>query len=478
MVKEILRFFFRRALRLVGGLLVFGSLTLIVFILILDLTVGLENPYLGIVAYMILPAFLILGLLLVPLDGFLRRRRAAAGILEEPIHLVLDLSDKRQRALLYFFIIATVIIIVISTVGIYKGVEFMDTTTFCGLTCHKIMKPEFTAFGKSPHASVPCIECHIGPGAPWFVRAKLSGIPQVYHYTMKDYERPIPTPVAALRPSRDTCENCHWPDRFHGNALWTRITYKQDRANSLRAETMVMKVGSGAEKGANIHSHIVQRIWYLPADAKRTKIAWIKVERVDGGVVEYALPAERDNLKHLRKRVDSRFMDCIDCHNRAAHEFVDYEKQIDLALTKGEIDRSIPFIKKEAMAAVPYRNRLHNEKEQAENLRRINLIPAAYEKKYPEVYRTRAKDIRGAARRIRAICEDSFFPHMRLWSGAYPNWVTHEGCFRCHGALVRVDDKSMSKLSADCRLCHSLPEAAGPPVETLELISARKAAKE
>lgn len=472
MLKEITSFFVHRALRLIGGLLVFGSLTLMVFILLLDIIVGLSNPYLGIIAYMILPGFLALGLILVPLDSFLRRRRIRAGLLEEPIHLTLDLSHPRQRALIYFFSISTAVIIMIATIATYKGIEFMDTKTFCGLTCHKIMKPEYVAYSRSPHAGVACVECHIGPGAPWFVRAKLSGLPQVYHYTLKDYERPISTPVAALRPSRDTCENCHWPERFYGSDLRTHITYKSDRDNTMQTRLMIMKVGSGAQKGANIHSHVVQKIWYLPANSKRSEIAWVKVKRVNGTIAEYVLPSACGDLTNIKKKLDVRFMDCIDCHNRSAHNFQPFENLLDLALTEGDIDRTIPYIKKEAMAAVPVFHdsatpeleRAPTEAEMARTLRAIEAIPATYQKKYPDVFNTRSTDIAAAAKGIRDVCEASYFPHMHLWAGTYPNWATHEGCFRCHGTLVKVKGKPGETLSRDCKLCHSLPATAGPGV--------------
>ncbi|MDO8684247.1 MAG: hypothetical protein Q7N50_12275 [Armatimonadota bacterium] len=459
-MREILHFFIQRFLRLIGGLMVFTSISLLVFMLLVDLIAGITNPYLGIITYMILPTILGIGLILVPLDSFLRRRRIAAGRPDEPFCLTINFCEPRQRNLAYFFGIASMFILVIATIATYKAIEFMDTITFCGLTCHRIMRPEHAAFVRSPHAGGSCVECHIGPGAPWFVKAKLTGIPQVIHYTLRSYERPVPTPVAALRPSRDTCENCHWPEQFYGNSLRTDISYLPDRNNTIRRRTMIMKVGSGAEKGANIHSHIVQKIWYLPANSKRTDIAWVRVKRVDGTTAEYVNPEHRDELAVIKKKLETRFMDCIDCHNRAAHRFDSFERMVDSAMTQGELDRTIPYLKREAIAVVPKLDRAPTDAEYAKALRKLSEIPSAYQKKYPEVYQARGKDIAKAAGTLRKLYQDSEFPHMRISDATYPNWATHEGCFRCHGVLVKQSGAAKETVGRDCLLCHTVPETS------------------
>ena len=38
-----------------------------------------------------------------------------------------------------------------------------------------VMEPEYTAYQFSPHARVGCVQCHIGSGASYFVKSKLSG---------------------------------------------------------------------------------------------------------------------------------------------------------------------------------------------------------------------------------------------------------------------------------------------------------------
>jgi hypothetical protein len=84
----------------------------------------------------------------------------------------------------------------------YRGVEYLDSTTLCGTTCH-VMLPENTAYHVSPHAHVACMDCHIGPGLPWMVRAKLTGLRQVYMVATHTYPRPTPSPVkTSVRPAK------------------------------------------------------------------------------------------------------------------------------------------------------------------------------------------------------------------------------------------------------------------------------------
>jgi hypothetical protein len=132
--------------------------------------------------------------------------------------LVRDLGDRAQRP-----IFAT---------ASYRGVEYVDSINFCGTTCPTVTSPEYTAYQNSPHAHVTCIDCHIGPGAPWFVRSKLSGLRQVLAVTFHAYSRPIPSPVKYLRPPRETCEQCHWPQRFTGDKFLVKTSYKDDESYS------------------------------------------------------------------------------------------------------------------------------------------------------------------------------------------------------------------------------------------------------
>lgn len=460
-MQTVINWFAHRPLRLVGGFLVFLSVGLLIFLILLDFVVGLRNPYLGIVTYLILPAVLVLGLLLVPLDSWIQRKRVAHGLPEYP---VIDLCDLRQRKIFSFFALASVVILIVMTVVTYKSVEYMDHKAFCGEVCHKVMVPEYTAYLRSAHASVECVACHIGPGAPWFVKAKISGVPQVWHYTLGDYPRPLETPVRALRPSRDTCENCHWPQAFYGSTLRTTVTYDTDRANTRQVSSMIMHVGSGGVVGSGIHSHMISKIHYLPAVENHTEIAWVRVERPDGSSQEFVNPAHRHNLAKLRKKFQNRFMDCIDCHNRAAHDFEPVEKLIDDAIAHGKIDQSLPFIKREAMAAVGDTDKPPTQTQYSRAITRIRGIEAFFKRELGEGYPGREGDVRRAVRAIEQAYSGSMFPHMRVAPSTYPNWRSHDGCFRCHGAMERLGKGRDADISADCGLCHT-EQTSGEPAE-------------
>jgi hypothetical protein len=461
----IISWFKQRPLRMLGGLIVFFSTGLLIFLVLLDIVAGLKNPYIGIIAYMMLPGLLVFGLILVPIDLWIQRRRKAHGLPEYP---VIDMCDIHQRRIVTFFSVTTVMILMVMTVVTYKSVEFMDTKTFCGKVCHKVMIPEYTAYLHSPHASVDCIQCHIGPGAPWFVRAKLSGLPQVWHYMRKDYPRPLGTPVKALRPSRDTCENCHWPQAFYGSRLRTTITYQTDQNNTRQVNSMILRVGSGGVTGSGIHSHIIGHIDYLPGVENRSEMAWIRLKRADGSVQEFVNPTYKDKLDDLRKKEAVRFMDCIDCHNRAAHEFEPFEKLLDEGITRQRVDSSIPFIKKQAMDAAGDLEKVPTESEQAQAVTRIENIKSYYQKEYPDIYKTRQQDIQQSVEAIRDIYLKTYFPHMKVGSDTYPNWRTHAGCFRCHGVMVAATPGGRdAAVSADCNLCHS-DQTTGDPVSLLK----------
>ncbi len=168
------------------------------------------KPYVGIFAYMILPAVLIVGLALIPIGAALERRRRHRLEPEEvPPYPQLDLNSPAVRRSVITFLVFAIVFVTLSAAGSYRAYEYSDSVRFCGLTCHTVMKPEYTTYLQSPHARVACVDCHVGPGAGWYVRSKLSGAYQVYAAAFDKYPRPIPTPVANLRPAQQTCEQCH-----------------------------------------------------------------------------------------------------------------------------------------------------------------------------------------------------------------------------------------------------------------------------
>jgi hypothetical protein len=451
---------------LLGAVMAIFSLVIIVVLLILGATGTVANPYTGILAFMVGPAVLVFGLLLIPI-GIIRerRRRSRYGLVGETFP-VLNLNDPGQRRALTLFSGVTASILLLMTVTTWGAAEYMESTEFCGKVCHKVMQPEDAAYEGSPHARVHCVSCHIGPGAPWLVRSKISGIRQVFAATLNTYPRPIPVPIEDLRPSRDTCEQCHWPERFYGDRLRNFVHYAEDEQNTLRSQPLVFRVG-GSELGAGIHWHTTASLWYLPLDEKRQEIGWVKVEKPDGSVDEYVLQDRQSEVTPQRVQQDQRFMDCIDCHNRTAHHFEPIPNEIDRAMYQGSISADIPFIKQQAIMAIGEVGATVAEDRYNQALARIDSIDEYYRTQHPDVYSRLSGQIEQAVAEIREIYERSVFPHMNVTPETYPEWRGHDGCFRCHGKLVGVSGSAAGQtVSSACLTCHYPAQVAPPPPGT------------
>ncbi|MEA2325277.1 MAG: hypothetical protein QOE68_236, partial [Thermoanaerobaculia bacterium] len=210
------------------------------FLIYLDATRANSNPYMGILTWIIAPAILITGMLIF-FAGMLierrRRRRMAPG--EIPEYPKIDLNERRTRVILISSAVGLILFVTMSVVGSYQAYHYTDSDAFCGTACHKVMYPEYTAYQASPHAHVGCAQCHIGPGAGWFVRSKLSGSYQLYSVVAHKYPRPIPSPVQNLRPAQETCEQCHWPAKFFGAQLKVFNHYAYDETNTPKEVRML-----------------------------------------------------------------------------------------------------------------------------------------------------------------------------------------------------------------------------------------------
>jgi hypothetical protein len=437
---------------LVGTSLAIMSMVVIIILFMVQ-SLGFQGgPYLGILTYLILPAFFALGLLLIPFGHFRQRRRerqAAAHGEAVPRFPVIDLNQERTRGFVLVFLLATVVNVVILAGATYKGVEVMDSTQFCGSTCHTVMQPEYTAYQRSPHSRVTCASCHIGPGADWFVKSKLSGSWQVIAVAFKLYPRPIPTPLHDLRPARETCEQCHWPTKFAGDRLRIRVHYSEDEKNTELRSVLLVRVGGVQGHGSSgIHRHVDPgiKIRYL-SDSKRETIYQVELTSRDGSVKTFkgeALPPEEAVW---------RTMDCVDCHNRPTHIFRQPAEEVDAALQDGRIDRGLPFIKREGMRAVQVAYSSHD----AARRGIAKEIDAFYRQHYPRIAASRAAAVQQAGKALGDMYCWNVFPKMRVTWGTYPSHLGHKdspGCFRCHDGNHKT--ASGEAISNDCSTCHSL----------------------
>ncbi|MBI2860513.1 MAG: NapC/NirT family cytochrome c [Chloroflexi bacterium] len=396
-----------------------------------------EHPMFGVFAHGMIPILFIIG-----------------GVIFVFAILRSEISEqvpRRRHEKLLFLMFAGAVSIIMLVFGGFKLVEFTETTSFCGQLCHEVMYPEYTAYQASPHSRVSCAECHVGSGAEYLVKSKVSGIPMIMSVLTENYERPIPTPVRNLRPARETCQQCHWPEKFSGDLVRTHTSFAADEQNTRKVDVRVLRVGGGESGIArDIHWHIAARLWYLPLDEKRQEIGWVGVED-QGKLVEYTDPARAGEATPERIATEKRLMDCLDCHNRATHIFRSPQELVDEAMARGKIDNSLPFIKREAVKAlVPPNPSL------AEAINRVEGIRNFYRGNYPEVYDRQKQSVETAIAELREVARLTTFPEMRITWDSYPSNAGHQeapGCLRCHGKLAKQDDLKRT-ISADCQPCH------------------------
>jgi hypothetical protein len=437
---------------LAGTLLIVISLLLIGALLVMQ-GLGFEGgAYLGIITFVVLPMAFLAGLVLVPVGLWWRKRGDAgpgAAAQSSGQLPVLDLNQERTRGVLIGFVALAIPVLALAAGLTFKAVHYMDSDEFCGMACHKVMQPEYTAYQRSPHSRVGCAGCHIGAGAEWFVKAKVSGAWQLVAVAFDLYPRPIKTPVHSLRPAAGTCEQCHWPSKFVGERLKVRTHYAEDEQNTEMKTALMVKVGgSAAGKSHGIHWHVDPQhtIRYL-ADPSRESIYEVQLnDPGTGGKKVYkseeAAPAGSE----------WRTMDCVDCHNRPSHIYRSPQFEIDLALEHGRIDKILPYIKREGV-------RIVTEKEYASHEEARNgiarAVKAFYAENYPDLADSPAVAQAGKALGD-AYCWNNF-PHMKVTWNLYPNHIGHQetpGCFRCHDNKHKTADGD--KIGKKCGTCHNI----------------------
>jgi hypothetical protein len=417
------------------------------------------NPYLGVVFLLVMPGLFLLGLALIPLGIARERRRRARGAGPSLWHWPrLDMNNPVHRRRVAIVGVLTIVNVVIVAVAAYRGVAYMDSVPFCGTVCHAVMEPEYTAYQDGPHARVACVECHIGPGAPWFVKAKVDGLRQVWAVAFGTYERPVPTPVHDLRPARDTCEHCHWPEKFTGDLVRTLRTYKDDAANAESASRLLMRVGGGGQRfggphGIHWHTSRDHKVEYIATDAERQVIPWVRLTDGEGRVTEFAVAGVGPEVL---ARGQLRTMDCVDCHNRPSHRFAPSpERAVDGALAAGLLPRDLPWVRREAVAALKA-----TYADSAAAARGIAArLQGFYEKEHPDLVRNGDPRIARAVAAVQRLHGDNVFPRMNVTWGTHPDHIGHEtspGCFRCHDEEHKAPDGRA--IRQDCELCHLMQE--------------------
>lgn len=443
-----------------GAVLAIFNLASILALFILNTFFGFGGQYIGLIIYIILPVFMIIGLILIPVGMRINRKKARRAEKEGrklPWPIV-DFNKIETRNAALIFITGTVVLLIISAIGSYEAFHYTESVEFCGTICHKVMEPEYVTYHGSSHERVACVECHVGEGAGWYVRSKLSGLYQVYSVLANKYPQPIPTPIHNLRPARETCEECHWPEKFYDHSLRVKHSFLADEPNTEWIVNMQIKTSSQVVMGElepGIHQHIDPnvKIEYVAIDEDRQIIPWVRYTNRKTGKTKIYKDEQNMLTEAQMDSLEVRTMDCLDCHNRPSHDYLPPQNFIDEKMANGEISTDIPSIKLVAMMAL-YQE--YPDKDSA--FQAISTqVKEFYELGYPEIWEGKKEQIAAANRKIQDGYANNIFPYMNADWKAYPNHISHmesDGCFRCHND--RHASESGEVISKDCNLCHDI----------------------
>lgn len=455
-------FFGNNPISLAGGAITTASgVTMIGYWLIDLFGRSNDNPYLGIIFFLILPALFLLGLLLIPVGIYLRRKALQkAG--QVPVEFPrVDFNDRVFRHGVDIVLIATIVNFLVVSVATYRGAAYMDSPQFCGQSCH-VMHPEYTAYRISAHSHVACTECHIGSGFESYFAAKVNGTKQLIEVTthpfasmakfVPDYPTPIPSPVRNLRPAREICEACHTPARFVGEKLLVKSNFADDEQNTETQDVVVLHLGGQDSLShlSGIHGVHLGHIEYVATDETRTTIPWVQRRNADGSETVFAASSLKGTAPPAGER---RVMDCIDCHNRAAHTFMTAEDALNRSMAGGAISPTLPWVHKEGLALLKA-----DYASQADAKAKIPAqLEAFYRSGNPQVLATKADLVKRAGQELVTLYSQNVFPDMKVTWGTHPNHIGHmsyPGCFRCHDGDHSTKDGTV--ITQDCTVCHNL----------------------
>ncbi len=466
------RTLFRHPLAAVGGALFLAGGFFFVILLLMDLTGGEENPYRSLVTFVLAPAIVSLGLVLFLISAWIQVKEARKKGEKVKFRLSIEPTDPSYMKNLWLFLGITAALLFLVGYSGTRAFEATDSVTFCGETCHTVMEPQNVTYHGSPHARVKCVDCHIGPGASFWVKSKIDGLRQVYATTFNTYSRPIPTPVRNLRPAQQTCEECHWPLQFYGTKMVRRTYYRTDEENSPWTINLLMKIGGGnprAQQEGGIHWHMLNnnRVDYIATDVQRHDIAWVRATNSDGKSTTYRNRDRENEVAPEDPKLEVRRFDCMDCHNRPSHIFLPPAVALNLALQARNVSPELPFIRKVGLDLL---NEEYTNREEAQEAIRSGLR-SYYAEEYPDVAAAKSQDIDQATESLLTIYGENFFPEMKTDYRARASHLSHfvnDGCFRCHNESM-VDEEG-NHLAYDCQTCH-LIVAQGPSeiVEELEM---------
>lgn len=439
----------RNTISLAGAVIATTMAGLFIVLLVLDGIGAIDNPYAGLLIFITIPVLFIFGLLLIPTGSWMtaRRRRTSPDSPEWP---VIDLGNPRHRTVAVLVVALTIVNVALVSMAVYGGIHYMDSSQFCGEVCHTTMEPQYVARQSWPHSKVECAQCHIGPGARALVQAKMAGTRQLFLVLTDQVPKPVQPPTALIQQPDNTCERCHATQQVRGDTLRVIREYANDEQNSESTTTLRLHVGAGSAT-SRIHWHADpgRAIDFATGGEKNDTIPYVRLTEANGHVQEFVVDSAR---RSQFAAASLRRMDCLDCHNRPAHTMsFTAARAVDRAVAEGRIPRELPFVRREAVAAVsePYQTRDAGMQAIAKHLRDFYAARPGVDRRLVERAVVGAGD----------AWSHNVFPAMRVTWGTYPNNLGHvdtPGCFRCHDDEHKSADGRV--IRQDCELCHTAPE--------------------
>ena len=206
----------------------------------------------------------------------------------------------------------------------------------------------------SAHARVQCVECHMGRLSTLHLMALKPTHAKELWGMIAGYERPLHS--STLRPARENCEGCHWPQAEHHDSITVNKRFAADPKSSEADIRLTLHTTANVEretpwKVTGIHWHIANDVEFVTPDPQARTIPWVQVRRPDGTKVTYVDRESKLSAAEIAK-LEPRRIECYDCHNAVGHPFPNPADLVDDAMAAGSIDRSLPDAKPRAVALI------------------------------------------------------------------------------------------------------------------------------
>lgn len=270
---------------------------------------------------------------------------------------------------------------------------------------------------------------------------------------------------ASMRPANETCERCHAPSSFQDDAARSIRHSSPHEANTERHTYLLPRTGTGAQEasqGYGIDWHISNSMEYIATDDHKQEILWARANLPDGRRIEYfgalnpLTPEEVD-------RAEKRRIDFVDCHNRIGHPYPSPDTLVDKALTEGQLNPALTYVKNQISALLSAEYAHQNEAMAA-----ADSLRTRYREAYPHVALTYVADIEQAVRPTMELVPRIVFEEPGVTRQSFSDNIGHKtfpGRFRCHDRRHVSHEGESIRLK--CSLCHSIPKTVaasdGPP---------------